>query len=119
VLIDSLRSRGLADSSLLDRTEAWLAARMPLFETDVPVLLHGDVHFNNLMWDGTDVTVLDFEGATKAVLPVLKANYPALFAVPDLDERLNVDEAMSQLLQLHHFPPGHRFDPVTGLEAVL
>ena len=46
--------------------------------------------------------------------------YPALFAPPRLDARLAVYEALWQLVQLHHFPPGSvGMDPWSHLLALL
>jgi aminoglycoside phosphotransferase (APT) family kinase protein len=153
VLVDSLRAARLVEERLLKRVEAFLSSRMHLFDAE-RVLVHGDAHFNNLVWDGAHITLIDFEGAAMAppdmeldtlirftrnpaqfyggdarvlvqpadvanVLAELKQSYPALFASPDLVERLGVYEMMWQLLQLHHFPPGHMLDPRPRVAAVL
>ncbi|HKI74225.1 MAG TPA: phosphotransferase, partial [Pseudomonadales bacterium] len=150
IIIDSLRKARRLDGALLMQAESFLAARLELFTRGEPVLVHSDIHFNNLIWDGVEVTLVDFEGAAAApkdmelhtilrfthhpeqfyrqgelvevtpadlidVLPVLQQVYPSLFDLPDLTERLKVYEVMWQLLQLHHFQPGHDFDPMQHL----
>lgn len=70
VIIKSLRSSGLLEPALLARAEQWLHEQLPLFEHDEDVLLHGDLHFNNLMWDGERITLLDLEGASRGARDV-------------------------------------------------
>jgi aminoglycoside phosphotransferase (APT) family kinase protein len=66
VILNSLRKRGSQDEALLRSAETYLAERLPLFEDDEEVLIHGDAHFDNLLWDGASLTLLDLEVATRA-----------------------------------------------------
>jgi aminoglycoside phosphotransferase (APT) family kinase protein len=55
------------DRSLLDEVDAFVAERSPAFSGDRLALVHGDVHFDNLLWeDGRLTALLDFEGARPA-----------------------------------------------------
>lgn len=62
----NLRHLGFIEDSLIDRAEAFIAERLPIFEGDTDVLIHADPHFNNVIWDGTNLTLIDFEVATRA-----------------------------------------------------
>ncbi len=64
--IEAMRSRKLLDTALVDRISDYLSERISLFAEDKPCLIHGDIHFNNLIWDGEKITLLDFEIATLA-----------------------------------------------------
>jgi hygromycin-B 7''-O-kinase len=68
VMVRAARDLDDADHALLDDVEAMLDERLPLFEDDVPVLVHGDVHGHNVLVDGRGdlVALLDWEGAHKA-----------------------------------------------------
>lgn len=60
-----------ADSALLAETEAMLRERLPLFDEDVPVLVHGDIHGHNILGverraEPPVSGILDWEGAHKA-----------------------------------------------------
>lgn len=65
-ITQNLRTKDLMDETLLAEAEKFLKERLALFETDQDVLIHGDPHFNNLIWDGKTLTLLDFEVATRA-----------------------------------------------------
>ncbi len=130
------------DQGVLAAARVFIAERLPLFAADVPVLVHGDAHFANLLWaDGRITALLDFEGSRPAApdleldtllrlaraphlyrypdgratiardelreLPDWLARaYPELFTHPDVQARLAVYEALWQLVQVLHFPPG-------------
>lgn len=65
VVLGSLRRGELLEPAMLDRAARWLHERWPLFEGDTPCLVHGDAHFNNVMWDReAGLTLIDFEVAT-------------------------------------------------------
>jgi hygromycin-B 7''-O-kinase len=63
-----------ADTALLAETEAMLTERLPLFDADTPVLIHGDIHGHNIMvTSDTEPSVsgiLDWEGAHTAARDV-------------------------------------------------
>ena len=65
VAIDRLREFPHIDPTLLDRTEQLVAETAPaLTPFDATTLVHGDLTFENVLWDGKRVTaVLDFEWA--------------------------------------------------------
>ena len=51
---------------MVERAAAWLAERGALFAGDRPVLVHGDAHFNNVLWHPDHgATLIDFEVATR------------------------------------------------------
>ncbi len=55
------------DQALLDEVGAFIAERLDAFAGDPAVLVHGDAHFANLLWDGDRLAaLLDFEGARPA-----------------------------------------------------
>lgn len=65
VVLSSLRRSELLPVTLLERATAWLAERADLYSNDQRVLVHGDAHFNNVLWDAEHgVTLIDFEVAT-------------------------------------------------------
>jgi aminoglycoside phosphotransferase (APT) family kinase protein len=67
VLLDAVATLPGADQGLLDDVGAFIAERLDAFAGDRPVLVHSDVHFANLLWDGGQLTaLLDFEGARPA-----------------------------------------------------
>lgn len=131
------------DQGVLDRVAAFIGSRLGAFGDDLTALVHGDVHFGNLLWDRGRITaLLDFEGSRPAApdleldtllrfcrepelypsipgepsplaardladVPAwLRRAYPELFAHPRLPDRLAVYDALWQLTQLLHFPPG-------------
>ncbi|MGH2410810.1 MAG: phosphotransferase family protein [Chloroflexota bacterium] len=140
------------DLGVLDEVRAFIAERLTAFGQERAVLVHGDVHVANLLWDGSQLAaLLDFEGARLAP-PDLELDtllrcirdprpyggadtpggltpkelagvpgwvadtYPQLFSHPRLTERLEVYEALWQLVQLLHFPPGR--GPLNPWEAL-
>ena len=70
-LLTALRQDPLLDAALLDEAESFVAARLDAFAGDAHqprVLVHADVHFANLLWDGERLSaLLDFEGSRPAV----------------------------------------------------
>lgn len=61
----SLREKNLAREKLLSAADEFLAERLLLFVDDAQCLVHGDAHFNNVLWDGQKLTLLDFEASFK------------------------------------------------------
>lgn len=63
-----------ADAALLAETGAMLSERLPLFDADALVLVHGDIHGHNVLVEtGTEPSVsgiLDWEGAHRAAADV-------------------------------------------------
>lgn len=155
---DNLRRLGLIEESLIARAEAFMAERQILFEDDTDVLIHSDPHFNNLLWDGKTLTLIDFEASTRAprdrelqtlidycwrnpsmvyaqatpqqerkvgradvthVVDDIRTVYPEMFEIPNLRQRLEVYDMMTQLHQLQHFAPGSDYDPRPALEQAL
>lgn len=158
VTTDNLRRLGLIEDALIARAEVFMAERQSLFESDTDVLIHSDPHFNNLLWDGKTLTLIDFEVATRAprdrelqtlieycwrnpsmvyaqatpaeerkvgradvthVIDDIRSAYPEMFEVPNLRQRLEVYDMMTQLHQLQHFAPGSDYDPSPALEQAL
>ncbi len=110
--------------------------------------VHIDLHFRNvIVADGHISGVIDFEGSRLApidveldmlirslgsqtqrsdarygdVIPTVRSAYPALFAHPSLIDRLEVYEALWNLVQLHHWRPRDRWmkDPAESLSRLL
>jgi hygromycin-B 7''-O-kinase len=55
------------DRGLVDAELDLLVSRLPLFADDRPVLVHADLHWENMLSDGTELTaLLDFETARPA-----------------------------------------------------
>jgi aminoglycoside phosphotransferase (APT) family kinase protein len=66
-LLDAARAVPGVDQQVLDAAEAALVSALPHFANDRPVLMHGDMHFANLLWHDDALTaLLDFEGARLA-----------------------------------------------------
>src|SRR5690606_22131923 len=61
--IDSLRGRPHVDPGLLRDAESMVRGDAPAIEPfTADTLIHGDLHFENVLWDGYVITaVLDFE----------------------------------------------------------
>jgi aminoglycoside phosphotransferase (APT) family kinase protein len=83
-----------ADQTLLGEVDAFIAERLDAFSGDPVVLVHGDVHFANLLWDGHRLTaLLDFECAQPAA--------------PDLElDTLLRNVRAPDLYRAAHEPPG-------------
>ncbi len=151
-LVDANLERRTAPADLLRAVAGLISTRLPLFEDDVAVLTHGDVTFNNVIWDEATASLIDFESAgaapldrerdlvlrfldkphfvspdaaaaTKAlfkpVLGWLRDAYPKLFTHPTLVERLEVYDALWELVQLLNYPADHPRDTVGRLEALV
>lgn len=151
-LLDANLEQCTAPAGLLQAVGALIATRLPLFEGDVAVLTHGDVTFNNVIWDGATASLIDFEAAgaapldreldlvlrfldephfvspdaiaeTKAlfqpVLGWLRDACPEMFAHPALVERIEVYDALWELVQLLNYPPDHPRDTARRLQAVV
>ncbi len=61
----ALRARG-EDAALLEAADRFVRRHLPSFERAARVLLHGDVHFGNLLWREDGLGWLDFETAQVA-----------------------------------------------------
>lgn len=113
VITRGLEVAGYKGEPWLSEADEYLANQLHLFEGDRPTLIHGDVHFNNLMWDGGELAVLDFEGATTAakdreLLTMIDfCSNPQQFFAPGQADVTNVEEADVQdaLLQLRDVYP--------------
>jgi hygromycin-B 7''-O-kinase len=67
LLVAAARVPGV-DTTLLDELRAYIVERLPAFDGLPAVLVHGDIHFYNLLWyDGRISGLLDFEGAQPAI----------------------------------------------------
>ena len=66
-LIEAALQVPAIDRATIRAAAEFIAARLPAFQDDTPVLVHDDVHFMNIMWaDGAITALLDFEGAKPA-----------------------------------------------------
>lgn len=133
---------------LLDGVAAFVTDRMVTYEAEPSVFIHTDLHFRNVMVDGGHVTgLIDFEGSRigqrdveldmllrsmstdglqsadrpSRILGPMSESYPALFAHQNLMPRLEVQEALWLLVQLHHWSQGQQWmdDPGTLLARLL
>ena len=73
-LVDANLERGTAPADLLHAASALIAARLALFEDDVPVLTHGDATFTNVIWDGTTAKDVVYDGSLRSRLHELKSS---------------------------------------------
>jgi scyllo-inosamine 4-kinase len=133
----------------LEAAETFIAGRMAAFDGDTDVMVHGDMHFRNVMVHaGHVVGIIDFEGSLPApadveldmllrelappsvteganhhagVIGTLREGYPELFTHSALEQRIEVYEVIWQLVQLHHWQPGATWmdDPVHTIRQVL
>jgi hypothetical protein len=73
--------------------------------------------------DGPDAFSPDSAGASKALCPPvlgwLRDAYPEMFAHPALIERLEVYDALWELVQLLNYPPDHPRNTVARLETIV
>lgn len=151
-LVDANLERNTTSRALLEATADFIAARMACFAEGDEVLTHGDLSFANVIWDGDQAALVDFESAGAAPLdreldvllrflatpedfspdgaqgaaalytPVtgwLRQAYPELFAHPDLSSRLEVYDALWELVQLLNYPADHPRDTAGRLEAIV
>ncbi len=65
-LADAGLERGVTSASLLEAAASFIEARLGAFADDREVLTHGDVTFANVVWDGAQAHVVDFEGSGAA-----------------------------------------------------
>jgi len=64
LLIEAARRLPWTDAELVSSVESFIAERLDAFAGDVPVLVHTDLHFANLLWHEDGISgVIDFEGA--------------------------------------------------------
>jgi aminoglycoside phosphotransferase (APT) family kinase protein len=133
----------------LEATETFIAERMAAFDEDIDVMVHGDMHFRNVMVHaGHVVGIIDFEGSLPApadveldmllrelappasaeatnqhagVIGTIREAYPELFLHPALEQRIEVYEVIWQLVQLHHWRTGATWedDPLRNLADIL
>ncbi len=150
-LIEANLRAQTAPESLLHDAGRFIDSRLGLFALDTPVLTHGDVSFANVLWDGKQAALVDFEsaglgpldreldlllrflsapgefspGAASAapmftpVLGWLRDAYPELFGHPDLIARLEVYDALWELVQLLNYPPDHPRNTAARLGRIL
>lgn len=151
-LVDANLERGTSPAALLEKAGDFIAARLGCFAAADEVLTHGDLSFANVIWDGAQAALVDFESAGAAPLdreldvllrflaepeafspgaakgaaalytPVagwLREAYPELFAHPDLAARLEVYDALWELVQLMNYPADHPRDTAGRLEAIV
>ena len=147
-LIESASNEREDAGPVLTILDEFMASRMSAFGHERDVLVHADLHFRNVLVSNGHVTgLIDYEGCRPAPLDVeldmllrslsrdsesdtnmypgvvgsLKRKYPALFAHPQLLDRLEVYEGLWHLVQLHHWRPGHiwTIDPIIALQRLL
>lgn len=150
-LVEANLERETAPTNLLNAAGDFIAARLGWFQNDAPVLTHGDLSFANVIWDGDQAALVDFEsagaapldreldvllrfleapeafspdageGAAAHYMPVvgwLRDAYPELFAQPNLTLRLEVYDALWELVQLMNYPADHPRDTAGRLAAI-
>ncbi len=96
-VIEELRSEKWVDKLVLQRAADFVRDIGPILEPwDHDHIIHGDLHFENLMWDGFELTaVLDFEyarpGPTDLDLDVLLrcCAYPGMHVAPDYEDTVH------------------------------
>lgn len=64
VLYRCLAEAGRVPAPLLQACDQYIRRCLNLFDEDRTCLIHGDIHFSNLIWDGETLCVLDWELAT-------------------------------------------------------
>ncbi len=128
-MVASAGARRPAIRSLLADVASFIADRMDAFARETQVFARADLHFRNVIVDRGHVSgLIDFEGSRPAppdfeldmllrsmsaddlrraqILGPMAETYPGLFAHPNLAARLEVQEAMWLLVQIHHWRPG-------------
>jgi aminoglycoside phosphotransferase (APT) family kinase protein len=150
-LVDFCVERSVAAPALLRAAADFIEARLGAFADDREVLTHGDLTFTNVIWDGEQARLVDFEtsGATPLdreldlllrlldspeavsagagqsralydpVMGWLRDAYPELMAHPDLVRRLEVYDALWELVQLLNYPADHPRATAARLEAIV
>jgi aminoglycoside phosphotransferase (APT) family kinase protein len=144
--------RSTAAKSLLRAGAGFIEARLGAFADDREVLTHGDLTFANVIWDGCQAHLVDFEGSGAApidreldlllrfvtspeafspagatdstalyepVIAWLRDAYPDMFAHPELVRRLEVYDALWELVQLLNYPADHPRDTAARLETIV
>lgn len=133
---------------LLTETAQFIDERLQACDDEPQCFAHTDLHFRNvIVADGQITGLIDFEGSRLGprdveldmlirsltspegtpngrygdVVATFRSVYPALFAHPGLIERLEVYEALWNLVQIHHWQPGDRWmaDPAEPLRRLL
>jgi aminoglycoside phosphotransferase (APT) family kinase protein len=93
-LIDRLADDGY-DRGLLGEVAAFACERWPALADAPRRLAHGDPHFENVLWDGARVSLLDLEWSQVACIEcdleilLAVAAHPALFAAVDYEASLH------------------------------
>jgi len=76
-------------------------------------IIHGDLHFDNILWDGTKISaILDFEKACYAPLDyeldlfLRYCAFPALFVAEEFEDRTHPRDYRNVPIRFqHHYPP--------------
>ncbi|MBP8248002.1 MAG: phosphotransferase [Phenylobacterium sp.] len=151
-LVDANLDLRTSPADMLEKAGDFIAARLGCFAAGDEVLTHGDLSFANMIWDGDQAALVDFESAGAApldreldvllrflegpgafspdgvqqsaglfapVLGWLRDAYPELFTHPHLTARLEVYDALWELVQLMNYPPDHPRDTAGRLSAIV
>lgn len=147
-MIASARERRPDLRTLLAGVARFVAERRDAFDEEPSVFTHTDLHFGNIIVDEGHVSgLIDFEGSRigprdveldmllrsmasddpdspdrrSLILGPMADACPDLFSRQDLLRRLEVQEALWLLVQIHHWRPGQRWmeDPGTLLERLM
>ena len=140
--IDAAKQLEFVDRGVLEELRGFVRSRRSVLDPFVSTrMIHGDLHFQNVLWDGHDVTaLLDLEFARSAPADLdldvflrfcaypalfvpegredealredydevpgwLRADYPELFAHPDLADRLRIYSIAFDMKALLASPP--------------
>lgn len=66
LLLEGLENDELVDLKMLQAARKYIEDRQSLFESKKNCIIHGDIHFGNLAWDGETLSIIDWELATLA-----------------------------------------------------
>ncbi len=98
-LLDAARDRGLLRRSFVRDLQYFVESRWSAFNHAPRVLVHGDPHFENVLWDGERISaVLDLEWArpswAECDLETLLAfcDHPYLFVAADYEDTVRRDD---------------------------
>lgn len=136
ILYQCVDKGGRVDPTLLDSCNRYVNDRLGLFDNDTDRLIHGDIHFDNLAWSNERLVLLDWELATCAapdrelqavielvedsqVIAWLVEDYPELFALSNLNDRLGVYAVMRGLHKLNARPAEQSEKVAAEIERVL